>query len=107
MNKRQDQERFPPEEWEAIRVHRYFLSRNRSRYISIPEAIKSWLSNYALTWRGERTKRGHLAQIEEILKYKWIESEKAGHDLGKNAVYNWIEKHARSWRQGWERTSQK
>ena len=104
MNKRQDQNRFSPEEWEAIKVHRYFLSRNHSRYIGIREAIESWRSHYALKWRGERTRRGHLAQIEEIMRYKWIESEKAGHDLGKEAVYAWIERYAGDWRREWERS---
>ena len=34
-------------------------------------------------------------QIKEIEKYKWIESEKAGKDLGSNCCIEWIEKFAR------------
>lgn len=30
------------------------------------------------------------AQYEEIRKYKWIESEKAGHDLGNDCCLKWI-----------------
>jgi len=104
MNKQQDQESFSPEEWDAIKVHRYFLSREYSRYVSIFEAVRSWRENYALRWRGERVKRAHLAQIEEIMKHKWIESEKAGRDIGKKAVGDWIEKHAAAWRREWEKT---
>jgi len=31
---------------------------------------------------------------EEMLKHKWIESEKAGCDLGQKALFDWIEKYA-------------
>jgi hypothetical protein len=31
------------------------------------------------------------AQIKEIEIYKWLQSEKAGRDLGSDAVYDWIE----------------
>ena len=27
------------------------------------------------------------------LKYKWIESEKAGHDLGESAIRRWVQNH--------------
>ena len=40
-----------------------------------------------------------LAEREEILKHKWIESEKAGHDIGfEKALLDWIVKHRSSWR---------
>lgn len=40
-----------------------------------------------------------LAEREEILKHKWIESEKAGHDIGfEAALVDWITKHRSSWR---------
>ena len=35
-----------------------------------------------------------LAEREEILKHKWIESEKAGADIGfEKALLDWIVKH--------------
>ena len=41
-----------------------------------------------------------LAEREEILRHKWIESEKAGHDVGfEKALLDWILKHRSSWRQ--------
>ncbi len=107
MNKQQDLKSFSPEEWDAIKVHRYFLSQKHSRYVSLFEAVRSWIKNYALKWRGDRVKKAHLAQIEEIMKYKWIESEKAGYDLGKAAVHDWIKKHAGAWRREWEKTPKK
>lgn len=40
-----------------------------------------------------------LAEREEILKHKWIESEKAGTDIGfERALLDWIVKHRSSWR---------
>lgn len=41
-----------------------------------------------------------LAEREEILKYKWLESEKAGHDIGfERALLDWIRKHRDQWRE--------
>jgi hypothetical protein len=40
-----------------------------------------------------------LAEREEILKHKWIESEKAGTDIGfEKALLDWIVKHRSNWR---------
>jgi hypothetical protein len=40
-----------------------------------------------------------LAEREEILKHKWIESEKAGRDIGfERALTDWIVKHRGAWR---------
>ena len=40
-----------------------------------------------------------LAEREEILKHKWIESEKAGADIGfEKALLDWIVRHRSSWR---------
>lgn len=35
---------------------------------------------------------------EEMQRFKWIESEKAGRDLGQAALIDWIDKHAESFR---------
>ena len=40
-----------------------------------------------------------LAEREEILRHKWIESEKAGTDIGfEKALLDWIVKHRAEWR---------
>ena len=40
-----------------------------------------------------------LAEREEILKHKWLESEKAGHDIGyERALLDWIINHREKWR---------
>lgn len=41
-----------------------------------------------------------LAEREEILRHKWIESEKAGCDVGfEKALLDWIVKHRSHWRE--------
>ena len=43
--------------------------------------------------------REFQAEREEILKHKWIESEKAGFDIGfERALLDWIVKHRANWR---------
>jgi hypothetical protein len=43
--------------------------------------------------------REFLAEKDEILKHKWIESEKVGYDIGfEAALVDWITKHRASWR---------
>jgi hypothetical protein len=43
--------------------------------------------------------REFLAEREEILRHKWIESEKAGSDIGfERALLDWIRKHRDYWR---------
>ena len=43
--------------------------------------------------------REFLAERNEILKHKWLESEKAGNDIGfEKALLDWIQKHRSNWR---------
>jgi hypothetical protein len=93
---------YSPAEWKAIRVHRYFLSQRMSRWISFKDAILDWENKYARTWREKRLKISSRNQMEQILKHKWLESEKAGHDIGKGAVTDWINRYAAIWRKWWE-----
>ena len=40
-----------------------------------------------------------LAEREEILRHKWIESEKAGRDIGfERALLDWIVRYRSGWR---------
>ena len=40
-----------------------------------------------------------LREREEILKHKWIESEKAGQDIGfEKALLSWVCNHREDWR---------
>lgn len=43
--------------------------------------------------------REFQAEREEILRHKWIESEKEGYDIGfERALTDWIIKHRSRWR---------
>jgi len=49
--------------------------------------------------------REFLAEREEILRHKWIESEKVGHDIGfERALLDWIVKHRSNWRKARRRS---
>jgi len=48
----------------------------------------------------EELKAYNQMQIEEILKFKWIESEKVGHDIGETeAAKLWINQFASLFRE--------
>jgi len=47
----------------------------------------------------------YLAQAEEIQKHRWIESKKAGCDVGELwAARDWIRKYAKTFRENWNKT---
>jgi hypothetical protein len=50
-------------------------------------------------FRNSSLYREFQAEREEILKHKWIESQKAGYDIGfERALTDWIIKHRSKWR---------
>lgn len=47
-----------------------------------------------------------LAEREEILRHKWLESERLGYDIGfERALLDWIRKHREDWRRSRRQTS--
>jgi hypothetical protein len=62
------------------------------------DEVKATLSTSDLL-RNSSLYREFQAEREEILKHKWIESEKAGRDIGfEKALTDWIVKHRSKWR---------
>jgi len=48
---------------------------------------------------GSTLYREFQAEREEILRHKWIESEKLGYDIGfERALTDWIVRHRSKWR---------
>ena len=69
-------------------IRRAFMSDEPKEYLSANELLKN--SSLYREFQAER---------EEILKHKWIESEKAGKDIGfERALTDWIIKHRSKWR---------
>jgi hypothetical protein len=57
------------------------------------------LSDDSKLLQGSSLYREFLAEKDEILKHKWIESEKRGEDVGfEAALVDWITKHRVAWR---------
>jgi hypothetical protein len=53
----------------------------------------------AVLVRNSSLYREFLAEREEILRHKWIESEKAGYDIGfEKALLDWVMRHRGNWR---------
>jgi hypothetical protein len=64
----------------------------------MPDAMKAESSADDLL-KNSSLYREFQAEREEILKHKWIESEKAGRDIGfERALTDWIIKHRTNWR---------
>ncbi|MCM8525276.1 MAG: hypothetical protein NE327_02090 [Lentisphaeraceae bacterium] len=40
------------------------------------------------------TKELITRQLDEMAKHRWIESEKAGYDLGEKAMLDWVDKYS-------------
>jgi len=59
---------------------------------NIKEDMNSILNNSLLY-------KNFLSEREEILKHKWLESEKAGKDIGfEKALLSWVCHHRDKWR---------
>ena len=98
FNKRADSRFFSTAERRAIDEHRYYLSKRAGYDIGEENTLRDWLTHHAHKWRQEHLKKDMEQQKLEILKHKWIESEKAGADQGVDAIIDWIEKYAVQWR---------
>jgi hypothetical protein len=73
---------------------------NATAFVSMCDQTKEQLSATDLL-RNSSLYREFQAEREEILKHKWIESEKAGCDIGfERALTDWIIRHRTKWRKG-------
>ena len=98
-----DSECISKAEMRAVEVHKYYLSQRAGYDDGVECARADWLKYHAEGWRRDRHERMLALQREEILRYKWIESEKANQDLGKGVAMDWIRKYAAQWRSWYER----
>ena len=88
-----------PAELAAIIQHMEVMSMKQGRMVSLAEAIEDFLANWRKVWEREKLLADLAEQKKEIEKHRWIESEKAGRDIGEDAaIKDWKEKHAGDWR---------
>jgi hypothetical protein len=74
-------------------------ARKLWRSVSVMSADNSSAQNSGDLVRNSSLYREFQAEREEILKHKWIESEKAGYDIGfERALTDWIVNHRAKWR---------
>jgi len=87
------------------------LEKKIGKKTELWEAVDDFLRNARAEWEREKLARDLAEQRKEIEKHKWIESEKAGYDIGeKRAIEDWTRKYAHIWRSeresleknGWE-----
>jgi len=95
----------------AIAKHHDEMVAKLHRNVTLQEAIEDFLVNCRLVWEREKLLKENEEQMREIERHKWIESEKAGYDIGEHrAVEDWMQKCAHIWRaereslekNGWE-----
>lgn len=88
-----------PSELRAIEDHKYYLSQKEGREVPLEEAIVDFLIDYEADYLKRKQTEDVAQQNDEIMKYKWIESERAGHDIGtETAAMEWVEKYGSIWR---------
>lgn len=96
------QQRLSKPEQRRVEKHRDSLSSERGSEVSYEEALQDWNQHHGQRWRKENHARMLAREREEILRHKWIESEKAQRDLGAEAALDWIRKYAAQWRKWYD-----
>jgi phosphotransferase system HPr (HPr) family protein len=89
-----------PSELAAIEEHKYYMSLNEGREVSIDEAIEDFVDKYKAGWLLEKQRRDSQEQIKEIERHKYLRSLEEGYDIGrKKASEEWIGNYAHLWRE--------
>ena len=88
-----------PSELAAIETHKYFMSLNQDREVSIEEAVDDFVEKYRTDWLREKQRRDNEEQIKEIERHKYLRSTEKGYDIGsRTASEEWIRTYAHLWR---------
>lgn len=87
-----------PAELKAIEDHKYFMSKEQKREVTIEEAIADFLKIYQDGWEAQKVREDNLKQLDEIQKHKYLKSKEKGYDVGDEAVEEWRQKYAPIWR---------
>lgn len=85
-------------ELREVERHKYYMSLARGHDVGFAAAKADWLRHHADCYRFRKHEHMLTLQREEIARYKWIRSEIARRDLGREAALEWVLKHAAEWR---------
>lgn len=60
--------------------------------------MRPWMETDLLLLQESKFFKEFIAERDEILRHKWLESEKAGHDVGfEKALLDWVIHHRSCW----------
>ena len=82
----------------AVERHWRRMQETAGENVSYEAALEDWLENHAVAWREERQNCALERQRKEMNRHRWLESEKAQCDVGKDAYLDWIKRYAAQWR---------
>lgn len=89
-----------PCELKAIEEHKYFMSLNLKREVSIDEAIEDFITNHMHTYQCYKQKADNEEQKKEVDKHKYLRSMEMGYDIGEHTAFQeWAQNFAQSWRE--------
>jgi len=91
-------------ETHQIERHKYYLSQRAGHDVGFEAALEDWIEHHAAVWRKRRQEHMLSLQRAEIAKYRWLRSEEAKRDVGREAGIEWVQRHAAAWRKWYEDT---
>lgn len=86
-----------------VDLHRERLAQQWGREVSHEDALADWLQHHAATWRRRYQALAVRLQREEMMRHKWLVSEREGRDIGSAAVLEWVDLYAEEWRNWFDR----
>ena len=87
-----------------VERHKYFMSKASGYDVGFEAACLDWIENFAGAYRQDAQSRMLEMQRKEIARHTWVESEKAGRNLGRAAALDWVLKYAAQWRAWYNKT---
>ena len=83
----------------AIEEHKYVAACASCSEVDFLEAAREFRANHEKEWRAAKIRADNAQQAQEMRKHLWIESQKAGRDLGRTAAgTDWVTRYAAPWR---------
>lgn len=75
-----------------IEIKNLKVKKDKYMYMTALSAMPNFLTNSLIY-------KEFIEERNEILKHKWLESEKIGYDIGfDKAIFDWIINHRTAWR---------